>query len=301
MRKTYTLIVGVTLLLATIAPAFSQAPLWKPSQNINPLQILHNNDVLFMVKNGIKPAQIIARIRGSRCSFDIFPPVLQDLRRRGVPEAVLEVMIEVPNGPAQAEVIPEGKAELDWAQAKLPQGVGILVETLYPVSSENFEEGNTIAFSVVRPVYIDGVLVVARGTVARAKIVQLRKAQSWGRGGALTWEMESILAVDGTKIPVQLSAYTEGANRGPELAAGVAVTSALIFPYTAPAALVWGFKKGDDAILKGSRQFAAVIKEDTVVSGVVPEKDRVIYHYGETLKAKMSETATSTQFPRMSV
>ena len=301
MRKTYTLIIGVTLLLATIAPAFPQAPLWKHPQKTDSLQILHNNDVLSMLKNGMKPAQIIARIRNSRCSFDIFPPVLQDLRRRGVPEAVLEVMIEAPSGPSQADLAPNGKPELEWLAVKLPQGGGILVETLYPVSSENFEEGSTIAFSVVRPVYVDGVLVIARGTVARAKVIQVKKAQSWGRAGTLTWDMESIPAVDGTKIPVQLSAYTEGANRGPELAAGFAVTSAIIFPYTAPAALVWGFKKGDDAVVKGSKQFAAVIKADTEVSGVVPEKDKLIYHYAETLKAKMTSTSESTSFPRMSV
>lgn len=301
MRKTYSLIIGVTLLLASLPPAFAQAPLWKPAQKTAPTRILRNNDVLAMVKSGMKAPQIISHIQSSRCTFDIFPPVLADLKRRGVPEAVLEVMVEVPNGPSLADLAPTGKPELEWAPVKMPQGVGILVETLYPVSSANFEEGSTMAFAVVRPVYMNGVLVIARGTVARAKIVQVKKAQSWGRAGALTWEMESIPAVDGTKVPVQLSAYTEGAGRGPELAAGFAVTSAIIFPYTAPAALVWGFKKGDDAIVKGSKQFAAVIKEDTEVSGVVPEKDKLIYHYAESLKAKMNATQTYTNFPRMTV
>ena len=82
---------------------------------------------------------------------------------------------------------------------------------------------------------------------------------------------------------------------------GAAATSALIFPYTAPAALVWGFKKGDDAVVRGSKQFAAVIKNDMEIAGLVPEKDRVIYHYAESLKAKQNNAATPTQFPRLPV
>ena len=61
---------------------------------------------------------------------------------------------------------------------------------------------------------------------------------------------------------------------------------------------MWGFKKGDEAIVKGSKQFVAVIKQDTEVSGMVPEKDKVKFHYAETLKAKMNATQSPTSFPR---
>src|SRR6185437_12664906 len=126
------------------------------------------------------------------------------------------------------------------------QGTVITVETLYPISSADFKLNNTIAFSVVRPVYVDGILLIPRGTIARAKIVKLKKAGSFGRGGELTVEMENIVAIDGTRIPVQLTAEAEGGNRTGIAALGAAATSALIFPYTAPAAIVWSFKKGND-------------------------------------------------------
>jgi hypothetical protein len=260
-----------------------------------------NSDVLSMVRSGTKASQIIARIRNSRCSFDVFPPVLQDLRDVAC-RAVLLVMVTVPTGPAESSFNdPPGIALAERSTVKLQKGAAIVVETLYPISSANFQVGSTVAFSVVRPVYVDGVLVIPRGTVARAKIVHLKKAGNWGRGGALTWQMESIRAVDGTQIPVQLSAYAEGKSRGGEMAAGFAVTSAIIFPYTAPAALVWGFKKGDDAIVKGSKQFAAVIESDTEVSGIVPVKDRVIYHNAEAVKAKVNASQAATSFPRLGV
>src|SRR5262249_47981055 len=130
---------------------------------------------------------------------------------------------------------------------------------------------------------------------------RVKKAGNWGRGGALTFEMERIIAIDGTKIPVQLSAAAEGDNRSLPLAVGAAATSALIFPYTAPAAIVWGFKKGDDAVVKGNKEFAAVVKSDVEVLGLAPDKDRVIYHYGEALKEKENSASTPASFPRLPV
>jgi hypothetical protein len=75
----------------------------------------------------------------------------------------------------------------------------------------------------------------------------------------------------------------------------------LIFPYTAPAAIVWGFKKGDDAVVRGSKQFAAVIKNDTEVSGLLPDGERVVYHYAEALKTKLNTTSAPAAFPRLEV
>ena len=85
------------------------------------------------------------------------------------------------------------------------------------------------------------------------------------------------------------------------VAVGAAATSALIFPYTAPAAIVWGFKKGDEAVIRGSKQFAAVIKSNVQVAGLLPDNDRVIYHYAESLKAKAAGSPGPTKFPRLGV
>lgn len=291
------LTVAVLLLLTTSVQVFAQTS--KPQTQS--IRILRNRDVLLMARSGVKSDLIIAKILTSSCNFDIFPPVLDDLKRRGVPENVLQVMSVVPNGPPNMPDAAGPNAESLVKTVKMSQGTPVIVETLYPVSSADFKVNNTIAFSVVSPVVIDDALIIPRGTIARARIVRLKKAQAWGRGGALTFEMEHIVAIDGTKIPVLLTAAAEGENHMGVLAMGAAATSALIFPYTAPAALVWGFKKGDDAVVRGSKQFAAVIKRDTEVVGLVPDKDKVIYHYAESLKAKQAGVNTPTRFPRLGV
>ena len=296
MRWKHWLVIAAVLLI-TSAETFGQAS--KPQTPA--IRILRNRDILQMVRSGMKPNLIIANIMTSHCNFDVFPPLLEDMKRRGVPESVLNFMTVVPNGPPNLTEPGQQGPESLLKTIKMPRGLPITVETLYPVSSANFKLNSTIAFSVVRPVYIDGVLAIPRGTIARAKIVRVEKAKSWGRGGALTFKMESIVAIDGTRIPVQLTFATEGSDRGRMVAVGVAATSALIFPYTAPAAVVWGLHKGDDAVVRGSKEFAAVINGDTNVVGLVPDKDRVIYHYAEALKAKANSTSTPTNFPRLEV
>lgn len=60
---------------------------------------LSNKDVLLMVQKHISEDVIINTIKSSPCTFDTFPPVLKDMKRRGVPDAVLQAMIEAPYGP----------------------------------------------------------------------------------------------------------------------------------------------------------------------------------------------------------
>src|SRR5215217_1710775 len=202
MRWKHWLTIVALLVLTSSPELFAQAT--KTAQVST--RILTNRDILQMVRSGMQSHLIIANIMTSKCNFDVFPPVLLDLKRRGVPENVLHFMSVVPNGPPNLPEAGQPSAESFLRNVKLPQGLPIMVETLYPVSSANFKVNNSIAFSVVSSIFINGVLTIPRGTIARARIVKLQKAKSWGRGGALTFEMERILAIDGTKIPVLLTA-----------------------------------------------------------------------------------------------
>lgn len=64
---------------------------------------LNNKDILTMVQNNVPEEKIIAAIKASPCTFDTFPPVLKDMKRRGVPEAVLQAMVAAPYGPSTQE------------------------------------------------------------------------------------------------------------------------------------------------------------------------------------------------------
>lgn len=85
---------GIALLLF-LTPSFVAA--LPGEDDITPLR---NKDVLAMVQNRVPVETIIRAIKSSPCTFDTFPPVLRDMKRRGVPDAVLQAMIEAPYGPA---------------------------------------------------------------------------------------------------------------------------------------------------------------------------------------------------------
>src|SRR5690349_12103695 len=80
------------ILIPSLASAFSG------DTDITPLS---NKDVLLMVQSHLSAELIIKTIKASPCTFDTFPPVLRDMKRRGVPDAVLQAMLEAPYGPSQ--------------------------------------------------------------------------------------------------------------------------------------------------------------------------------------------------------
>lgn len=61
---------------------------------------LSNKDILGMVEKHLSESEIVIAINSSPCVFDTFPPVLEDLKRRGVPEPVLKAMLSAPYGPS---------------------------------------------------------------------------------------------------------------------------------------------------------------------------------------------------------
>src|SRR6478672_10019778 len=61
---------------------------------------LRNADVLSIIASKVPIETIIERIGTSRCYFDTFPPVISELRYRGVPEEILIAMVSAPIGRA---------------------------------------------------------------------------------------------------------------------------------------------------------------------------------------------------------
>lgn len=256
-------------------------------------RLLRNGDVLRMVEEKVEPELIVAKILTSPCNFDVFPPVLRDLRRRGVPEEVLRAMKAAPNGPpALAEV---DTSVTPAPRVQVPEGTIIEVETLKETSSAKVKAGDLITFLAKRRVYVNNVLVIERGAVAKARVVKARSAKPLGRAGMLAWEMEYIVGIDGTRIPIALSGKQSGANRIAVLAGGAVATGALIFPYSSPAALIWGLKKGDEAVLRGSRVFSANVRTNTEIAGLQPRRGGVVYRDRDTVKASAAPP-TKTNF-----
>ena len=97
--KTHLLIIGFALLVI-VAPMSALAQQGSTNDLATEVTPLSNKDILTMVEKHVSESEIVVAINSSPCVFDTFPPVLDDLKRRGVPEPVLKAMLRAPYGPS---------------------------------------------------------------------------------------------------------------------------------------------------------------------------------------------------------
>jgi len=173
------------------------------------------------------------------------------------------------------------------AELKIPAGTPIEVEVAYTVNSLDLKTGERISFRVLVPIMVDGVTVVEKGALVTARITQAKRGGHWGKAGKLTWSMEDVVAVDDSRVPlapqtatrsdklwslekkdansevVMGEGHVRGTSHSGEVAA-VSIATGVLFP---PLALMGGFKRGENAILREGRRFVVAVGRDTLVKG----------------------------------
>ena len=270
----------LVLLISCVSFAFAQTTL-------NPLT---NRDIMTMVRAKLPATLIIEKIKTSPCAFDTFPSVLAEMKYKGVPDEVLMAMVEAPHGGRPTSNVREASGRGSTAnvskdsavfnsdnsavltEISIPDGTPLEVESTFNVSSGEVEEGSAVSFTVVHPVKINGVVVIASGARATARVTKAKKGGSWGRAGTLAWQMRDVVAVDGSRVPLEFAKRTKGDSKGGTVTTAVIVTGVLFWP----AAPLWGFKKGKDAKVPAGSRFEvavhgnAVVKVRTASQEVVP-------------------------------
>jgi hypothetical protein len=173
------------------------------------------------------------------------------------------------------------------AELKIPAGTPIEVEVAYTVNSLDVKPGERISFRVLIPIMIDGMTVIERDALVTARITSAKRGGHWGRAGKLVWSMEDVVAVDNTRIPLApetalgeklWSLETKTVTKQPVKAQGsvkgtshvgevatMAAVSGVLFP---PLALLHGFKRGENAILREGRRYVVAVGREATVKVV---------------------------------
>lgn len=172
-------------------------------------------------------------------------------------------------------------------ELKIPAGTPIEVEVAYTVNSLDVKPGERISFRVLIPIMIDGMTVIERDALVTARITSAKRGGHWGKAGKLVWSMEDVVAVDNTRIPLApetalgdklWSLETKAVTKQPVKAQGsvkgtshvgevatMAAVSGVLFP---PLALLHGFKRGENAILREGRRYVVAVGRDATVKVV---------------------------------
>jgi hypothetical protein len=159
-------------------------------------------------------------------------------------------------------------------ELKLPAGTSLDIEATYTVSSIDFRPGDYLSFRVLVPVMIDGVTLIDRGSLVTGRVVEAKRGGHWGKAGRLSWTIQDVVAIDGTRVPLQAQKdlptgrnWVKGTSHGGEVATKAVLMGVLLAPVfpIAPLALMSGFKRGEDAVLPQGKRFVVYVQTETVV------------------------------------
>jgi len=68
-----------------------------PQDQSKDQKVLVNQDVLDMLKGGLPPEIVAAKVKSSHCNFNTDVPTLKELKDKGVPDSVVLAMVEAPH------------------------------------------------------------------------------------------------------------------------------------------------------------------------------------------------------------
>ncbi len=227
---------------------------------------LVNEDIIRMVKADFTPDTIIAQIKATPCNFVTTQAALRQLKEEGVPDSVILAMVMAAKSDAEPGAQPATERSV---KVKIPNGVAIQAEAAYDVNSQLVRKGDKISFRVAAPVRVDGVVVIAQGATATAEVVLAERGGHFGRAGRLAWAMKDVVAVDGTRVPLQQGGRIVGDSHGAQVATQMAIMGATFF-ILAPLALLAGFKRGENALLPAGKRIEVLSQGETTVTAPAP-------------------------------
>lgn len=258
-----------TALVCPVVPVMAAAQEQQPQQTgqtqpaQSPSPKLVNNDVADMLKAGLSPEIVVAKIKSSATAFDTSAAALQEMKAAGVPDSVILAMVEAPaGGPAAATMTTTAPAAAP-VEVKVPDGTEVEIELINVVTGEEVKVGSLVDFRVVHPIVLNGVTIFERDAPARARITTAKKAGRWGRAGKLEWAMQDVQGADGNRVPMRFTDRALGDSKGGTVAVAAVATTVLL----GPIGLLWGLKKGKPAVIPAGNRYRVFVHGDTAIKG----------------------------------
>jgi hypothetical protein len=101
----------------------------------------------------------------------------------------------------------------------IPAGTPLTVAIDQDLSSASVNSGQRITFHLTSDYSEFGHVLISSGTKVRGTVVESTRRKSGGRAGALTVQVNSVRAVDGTMVPLRGTEKISGKNRQSQAAA----------------------------------------------------------------------------------
>ncbi|HZN07449.1 MAG TPA: hypothetical protein VFB65_11725 [Pyrinomonadaceae bacterium] len=261
MKKLVSSILMLSLSMAVVSfPSVAQEPAPVPKPQT---AALTNKDVVEMLKAGLTPEVVVAKIKSSETNFDTSPAALAELKATNVPDDVILAMVK---GPANTAA-PNPEALNADGTINVPDGTEIEIQLQTTASGEELKVGDVVDFVVVRPVQVNGWTIFEKNAGARARITTAKRAGHWGKAGKLEWAMQDIMATDGARVPARFTQRQIGDSKGGTVAVAAVATTVFL----GPIGLLWGLKKGKPAVIPAGNRYNVFVHGDVKIKGKTAE------------------------------
>lgn len=249
--------------MTTVSIALPSTQPQDPVQSAAASAPLTNVDVQDLIKVGLSPDVVIAKIKNSPTKFDTSPGALTELKNNGVPDDVILAMLQAgsENKPGQGSSV--GSTPTRDMVVTVPDGTEIEIQLVNTISGQEAKVGDVVDFSIVHPVQINGVIIFEKDASARARITTAKPSGRWGRAGKLEWAMQDIQATDGNRVPARFTKRELGDSKGGTVAVAAVATTVLL----GPLGLLWGLKKGKPAIIPAGNRYSVFVHGDVTIKG----------------------------------
>jgi len=153
---------------------------------------------------------------------------------------------------------------LVWAQTAPPVAIEprteVEIELLESISSETLHPGQTIQFTLVRPLESPGATLLPADTHFTGTVTSANAAGHWGKAGAFDLKLNPLKLEDGTLVTLDFHHPAKRNTRGEKT--GETIGSALVLTYyfpLIPVALIAASRKGKPFKIRAGERYLVYV------------------------------------------
>lgn len=216
-------------------------------------EILSNDKIIELVRAGIGDQVLIPKINSSTVFMDSSQNELLRLKSAGVSDEVILALLERHSKTSSQAIVCRN------GQSKLLANTEVKILAPSKITGKNVVTGQKLDLQIAEDVLIDGLTVIKKGSIVRAKVTDARKPGMIGRSGRLSIIIQSIVLTDGRLL--KLRAARSG-NDGDNFRTMFTLTVL----FGAPGLL----KHGKNATIAAGTVFSALTDEAKCLSSDTP-------------------------------
>lgn len=159
-----------------------------------------------------------------------------------------------------------GADPLPLTQYIVPTATLVRIALVSPVNAKNIKVDDIVEFKAAEDVFVDGMLIIAKGAPGTGQVTKVRTAKNFGRDAVVEVDFESIRAMDGTEVKTAIGTEAEEKMGSYAMAAGAGIAGMAVL---GPIGVVGAaFVKGRNVNLPEGTELYIQTKEDTTLYGL---------------------------------